>query len=97
MASAQVGDIGTALVIDLSEDISGAASTKIVARKPDHTTVIWSSTAVSETVVYVIEDGDLDQHGDWLLQAYVDLTTWEGYSTTAILVVGERLADATAE
>lgn len=96
MASAQVGDIGTSLVIDLGEDISGAVSTTIVARKPDHTTVLWDSNAVSETVVYIIADGDLDQHGTWLLQAYVDLDTWEGYSTTAILVVGERLADATA-
>ena len=96
MASAQVGDIGTSLVIDLGEDVSGAASTKIVARKPDHTTAIWSSFAVNETVVYIIEDGDLDQHGEWLLQAYVDLSSWSGYSTTAILVVGEQLADATA-
>ena len=96
MASAQVGDIGTSLVIDLGEDVSGADSVSIVARKPDRTTEVWAANAVNETVVYIIADGDLDQHGDWQLQAYVDLTTWSGYSTTVILVVGERLADATA-
>jgi len=96
MATVQVGDIGTSIVIALGEDVSGADSSKMVARKPDHTTAIWSSSVSAQTVTYTLVDGDIDQHGDWLLQAYVDLGAWEGYSTTAILVVGERLADATA-
>jgi hypothetical protein len=82
--TAQKGDIGTQIVIDLGEDVSTASALKIVYRKPDGTVGEWTATLVNGGygIAYVTATAaDLDQVGRWKLQAKVTLSSWNGRSS----------------
>jgi len=80
--TAQKGDIGTKILVDLTEDLTGFVSGIIYYKKPGGTTASW--TALREGVtnkIYFVTTAitDLDTVGTWCLQSYVDLGTWKGH------------------
>ena len=86
-----VGDIGTVIELDTGVNVSAALSAKIRYSKPSGTRGEWTASVSGNKVTYTTIDGDIDQSGDWSLQAYLDLNTWEGSSTIALVPVGKRL------
>lgn len=75
-----VGDIGTLFIVDTESDLSGATVNQVQIKKPDGTTHNWAATVDGTTLRYVTVDGDLDQSGNFLGQAYVELPSgkWHG-------------------
>lgn len=84
-----VGDIGLKIRLDSQADLSGAAVQKILYRKPgDLTEYEWSATIEENRYVcYTVVEDDLDTAGEWLLQAYVETSTWEGRGETVRMTV----------
>ncbi len=84
-----VDDVGTRFVVTVKDenddivDISGATVTFIFHR-PDGTQLHKPATLVNDgtdgQVKYITESGDLNTHGNWRLQAFVDFGTREWYS-----------------
>ncbi len=78
-------DIGTKIELDI--DPYGTAgvqdgditSAKILVTKPSGAEVEWSATVDGKVVYHLTEAGDLDQEGDYVVQAYVELSSgWKG-------------------
>ncbi|PLX49107.1 MAG: hypothetical protein C0613_08270 [Desulfobulbaceae bacterium] len=78
----QTGDDGTRIRIELGVDASTAAVATIKVRKPDFTTETWPATPDGTSIYYDAAASDLDQVGDYIVQAYVDLPglSWAGHS-----------------
>ena len=98
-------EIGGLIEIDLNEDVSGGSVYKIVYEKPLGQTGVWAgaisdasgSALANEGVMYTTSDGDLDQHGTWKIQAYLELSGgYKAYSTIVEIEIGKRLYDAAA-
>ena len=78
-----VGDIGTVITLDTNETISSATTTDIKVRKGDGTIVTWAGTlSGSDSVEYIIVDGDLSCSGIYKLQAYIVMSGWSGSGET---------------
>ena len=79
--AAHVGDIGTEITFDTTEDLSTATVHKILYRKPDGTTGEWAGTVVGTTLTFTtIVATDLDVAGVWQVQAYCETPTWKRHS-----------------
>mgnify|MGYP006279449747 CR=1 FL=1 len=87
-----VGDIGAILRLTSSVDLSAATSAAIKYRKPSGATGEWSATIYDSTgVQYVVQDGDLDESGQWTLQGYVTMPGWSGHSKAVRVTVGRTI------
>lgn len=85
-----VNDIGTVFKVTVKDendeivDVSAATTRELLFRKPDGTiltkTALLVNTGTDGQIKYTTEDGDLDQHGSWSLQAYIDLGSSELHS-----------------
>jgi len=74
-----VGDVGTEILVDCVEDISQATKTELRVLKPDKTEVVWLAVIEGATKLkYIVQPGDIDQAGLWVVQAYVELPNWKG-------------------
>lgn len=75
-----LGDIGTVITLDCESDISAATVRKILVRKPDGSEIEWTASQVGTSLIYTIALGDLDQSGEWSMQAYVETPAgkWRG-------------------
>lgn len=63
--------IGVSVIVDTSLDTAGA-TLELIVKKPDDTTVTWTGIAEELTKIkYVIQLGDWDQAGTYLLQAKI--------------------------
>jgi len=63
--------IGVSVIVDTSLDTAGA-TLELIVKKPDDTTVTWTGLAEELTKIkYVIQLGDWDQAGTYLLQAKI--------------------------
>lgn len=87
-----VGDIGTEIVLDCGQTITGATKLEIVARRPDGTNVTWTASADTTTAIkYATQANDLNQAGDWKLQAYIETASWKGRGAIVTLTVSDKL------
>lgn len=85
-----VGDYGTEIILDTLTDISTATKASIKVRRPNGSAVEWVGTVFETTKVrYVTQPGDLGVKGDHLLQAYVEMPTWNGRGETVELEVSD--------
>ena len=79
-----VGDIGTDIILDVYEDLTGA-TVGISVRKPSGMVVVWSAV-VHETlsVRHTVRAGDFDEAGIYRVQPVVALAdgTWSGRGGT---------------
>ena len=71
-----VGNYGVSIVVETCSSVSTATTLRMEVQKPDGTSVQWSATALSgdteETkIYYVLTSGDIDQAGEYFLQAYI--------------------------
>lgn len=90
MGKVYVDDVGTEIVLDCGEDIASATGLAIKAKRPDGSEVSWvAELAAGSTteIMYVTQNGDLNQAGDWKLQAAPTLPNWNGRGETAVLPV----------
>jgi hypothetical protein len=73
-------DIGTEIILDTGVDITSATTHDIKYKKPDGTLGSWTGTIKDTTKVsYTIIASDLDQSGEYEVQAYIVMTgTWRG-------------------
>lgn len=93
MSSIYAGDIGTEIILDTGSDISTAASTTIVVKKPDGTVVEWAADIYQTNCLrYVTMAGDLNEVGIYKLQAKVSLPNWSGLGKVATFQVYPGLA-----
>lgn len=87
MGEIHVDDIGTIFTATIKDendtivDVSGATTKQLIFKKPDDTiltrTASFVNTGTDGKIKYVAVAGDLDMHGSWFLQAYVDLGSTE--------------------
>lgn len=83
-------DEGTEILLDTGQNITAATTKQIKYKKPDGTTGAWVATVVSNTQLrYIAITGDFDIIGEYLLQAYIVLPSWQGHGDVAKLVVHE--------
>jgi len=77
-----LNDIGTVFRATLYDgstivDVSGATTLELVFGKPDGTssakTATFTDDGVDGQIQYTVVDGDLDQLGDWKIQAHIIL------------------------
>jgi len=92
-----IGEVGLSIVVNCGQDISSYTDLKMEVKKPDGTLVEWSAIAYeydSETIYirYITVAGDLDQAGEYTLQAYGKHGGWEGLGRTDYFVVYDEFA-----
>ena len=86
-------DIGVQFKLNTGIDISAATTANILYRKPSGATGSFTGSTDSDYyVVYTTTAaGDLDESGEWELQAYVVTTDWTLRGTVAKVRVNEAL------
>lgn len=85
-----VGDVGTVIDVDTCIDLSGASSVSLLVRKPDGTVVTWSGSVADTTKIrHTVGGGDLDQAGEYRVQAHAEVGGWTGRGRVARFVVCE--------
>jgi hypothetical protein len=67
------GDSYTLLRLDTGISLVGATVTRILYRKPNGLKGFWTATPSGTALQYQLIDGDIDQHGIWEIQAYVEV------------------------
>jgi hypothetical protein len=88
MSKVYVGDVGTEIVVNCGVNISSATEMSIKARKPSGAMVTLSAVLSGQNYMkHVTTEGEMNEPGNWQLQAYVDMPTWRGLGETAILPV----------
>lgn len=71
-------DVGQKLLVNTNTDLSEGTITKILVKKPSGIEVEWGA-AVEEPasegkISYFIEEGDLDESGTYIIQAYCEFS-----------------------
>jgi hypothetical protein len=70
MSKIYQGQAHVVISIDTGVSLGGASQTKILYKKPNGTKGSWNATVTGTTMSYVPSNTDLDQSGDWQLQAF---------------------------
>ena len=84
-------DVGTAIILDTTEDISTQTVLKILYKKPSGTEGEWTGAVYQTTKArYITVSGDLSEKGLWYLQVYVELPSWKGYGETVEMFVYDQ-------
>lgn len=82
-------DIGTVIRVDCGVDISAGTVFRLYHKKPGGSTGFYAGALYqTQHIEYITIADDIDEHGVWLIQAYVQLPsgTWRG-DTAHITVV----------
>lgn len=91
MGKVYVGDVGTVIIVNTKEDLAAATVTNIKVQKPNKTEVIWAGTVYENTKIkYIIQEGDFDVPGDYMVQAYIEIPGWKGRGETTQFTVYAR-------
>jgi hypothetical protein len=79
-----VGDAGTAIEIDVQEDISAATNIKFNVKKGEGTIVQWIPTLLPDnrTLRYITKADDLNVPWDYKIQVSLTLGSWTGKCET---------------
>lgn len=76
-------------------DISSATLKNIIIKKPDDTiltnTASFFTDGTDGIIYYTTVEDDLDQAGTYYVQSYIEMPTFEGYSTPTSFVVYDNL------
>lgn len=88
MSKVYKGDIGTSIILDCGSDVSTASAQEIKVQKPQGSTTTWSATVYNTNYLkHTTISTSVDDVGRYRLQAYVELTEWQGRGETADLTV----------
>jgi len=94
-------DVGTVFELTVKDgsstvNLSSATKKQIIFSKPDATTstktASFKTDGTDGILSYVTVAGDLDQSGDWQVQAYVEITSGKWHSDVATFTVYDNLA-----
>lgn len=66
--------IGTKTNLDTADTL------QILYKKPDGSTGFWEATQSARELVYEVQDGDIDQDGEWQFQGYIVVNGREGFT-----------------
>ena len=68
------------IYLDTNVTLTTATTKEILYQKPDGTTGEWTGTIYDTTQIkYDVQDGDIDQAGEWKFQSYFVLDGKKGY------------------
>ena len=86
-----IDDIGTEVVLDTGVDITSATTHVIAVKKPGATSTLEWPAEIFETtkLKYIVQGGDIDVAGDYLLMAKVVLPGWSGHGSAVAMTVSE--------
>ena len=85
-----VGDVGTAIIVDVCSDITAATVAALDVTKPDGTQVRWVGSVYETTkIIYYVKSSDFDQAGEYRLQSYIEIPGWSGHGNTTTFKVTE--------
>ena len=97
----RVGDVNTALEIELLENCAAALATggatlkNIIIARPDGTTftraAVFTSDGADGKIYILSEAGDLTMSGTYYIQAYLELPAWQGHSDIGEFEVYDNL------
>jgi hypothetical protein len=86
--TAQINGIGTKIIVDTEDDLIGLTNPFISYLKPSGASGTWEAIDMGDGKIYYISvAGDLDEVGEWCLQANVKVTDWEGAGTKGTLTI----------
>lgn len=88
-------DVGTVIELDTGVDLSDAYKVAIAVRKPDGTEEEWSASVNAQQptrLYHVAAEGDLDQVGEYYVQASVTMPAWSGRGQTTSFFVYDRFS-----
>jgi hypothetical protein len=78
-----VGDVGTEIIVDCGQAITGATGTTLEVEKPDGTEKSWTATIYGTNYLkYTIQTDDLDIAGVYKVQSKLTLGGWTGKGET---------------
>ncbi len=84
--------VGTKIILDCGTDISQLISAKIYYKKPSGSVGYWTANLEeTQKIYYTVQDGDLDEAGQWELQAYIELPNWKGFGQPTTFSVYDHL------
>jgi len=91
MQKPYAGDVGTELLLDVHEDLTGAM-VGIAVRKPSGAETVWDATVhESQSVRHTIAAGDFNETGIYCVQPVIRLAGgWSGRGATAEFRVYEK-------
>lgn len=83
MSKPRVGDIGTAIIVDMGVDISAATGLDFAVRKPSYPTTggeeSWTPLVYNTNYLrYIITTGDFDEEGPYEIVPSLTLGAWTG-------------------
>lgn len=86
-----IGDVGTEVILDTGVDITSATTHVIAVKKPGATSIIeWPAELFETTKLrYVVQDGDIDIAGDYVLMAKVSMPGWSGHGAAVAMPVSD--------
>jgi len=88
-----VGTLGKKIVLKVGVNISTATTRQIKYEKPSGTTGYWTAAQESTTSISYTTTAatDLDEDGNWKLQAYIVTPTWTEHGNITRMRVKETL------
>jgi len=88
-----IGAIGKKIVLNVGVNISAATTRQIKYEKPSGTTGYWTAVEESTTSISYTTTAatDLNEDGNWKLQAYIVTPTWTDHGNIARMLVKETL------
>ncbi len=92
MTTVFAGDIGTKIILDCKTDVTLSSVRQIVVRKPSGVRVTLDADLEgTDSIQYTTVAGDLDEVGNWRLQAYIEMPNWQGSGEVAVMAVNRPL------
>ena len=86
-----VGNLGTEIIVDTCKDITTATKVSLMVMKPNATVAEeWVGSVYEDTKIrYVVIAGDFDVAGEYRMQAYVEMPSWQGRGSTVRFKVSD--------
>ena len=79
------------IVLDVGLDLSTATNQKVLYRKPSGVKGEWNAVKSGTTLTYDIADGDLNESGEWMIQAYFEQSGKKAFGELTKLKVDENI------
>ena len=96
-----IGETGTIIYINCGEDVSSATNVSVLLERPDGTIVQRTATPVTyrdsvNYIVFIIEEGDFNQEGDYTGQVELTLGSWNGKGKEFTIHIDEGLSSSSS-
>lgn len=78
--------------LDTGISLASAANTRILYTKPNGLKGYWSGSFSGNSINYQVNNGDLDQAGQWKIQAYCEIGGKKAYGGVVEFEVNKSLA-----